>query len=53
MRVISHETEIVVEAVNDEAAKYEAYRRAPFLIWDHRNAAEYDAVTIKEVKDSN
>lgn len=51
MRTVSFETDIEVEAVNEEAARREALQRAQLLIWEHRNKAEYEVLTIKVKKD--
>jgi len=51
MRTVSFETDIEVEAINEQSAKTEALQRAPFLIWEHRNKAEYEVLTIKVKKD--
>jgi hypothetical protein len=46
-RSISHETEIVVEAISEKKAREEALRQAGFLIWDVRNSAEYKVLWAK------
>lgn len=51
MRTVSFETDVEVEAVNEDSAKREAMQRAKFLIWEHRNKAEYEVLTIKIKKD--
>jgi len=47
LRSISHEKEIEIEAPSEEQAKVEAMRQAQFLIWDHRNSAEYEILWIR------
>jgi len=44
LRLISHETEISVEAISEEKAREEALRRSSFLIWEVRNKAEYEVL---------
>lgn len=48
-RSISHETEIVVEAISEEKAREEALRRVHFLIWEIRNKAEYEVLWAKSM----
>lgn len=47
MRTVSFESDLDIEAVNEDSAKRQALEKAPFLIWEHRNSAEYEVLTIK------
>jgi hypothetical protein len=49
-RQISFEQEILVEAANVEAARQEALRIAPDLVFYIKNPTEHRILTIKEVK---
>jgi hypothetical protein len=51
LRSVSHETEIEVEAISEEKAREEAMRQSPFLIWEHRNKAEYEVLFVKPISD--
>ena len=49
MRVVSHETDVVVEASDEEKAKKLAMEQCSFLIWEHRNRAEYEVLTVRQL----
>lgn len=51
MRSISHETEVEVVAPTEDAARREAMDKARFLIWEHRNRAEYEVLWIRPSSD--
>lgn len=48
MRTVSFEADLDIEAATEVAAKRQALEKAPFLIWEHRNKAEYEVLTIKD-----
>lgn len=47
MRTVSHETEIQVDASSGDEAMRTAKEKARFLVWDHRNNAEYEILWVK------
>jgi hypothetical protein len=47
MRTVSFESDVVVQAANEQDAKRQALEKARFIIWEHRNSAEYEVLTIK------
>jgi hypothetical protein len=47
MRTVSFESDVVVQAANEQDAKRQALEKARFIIWEYRNSAEYEVLTIK------
>lgn len=53
MRTVSFETDIVIHAPSEADARRMAMDKARFLIWEHRNSAEYEVLTIKKKDPDN
>jgi len=47
MRTVSFESDVIVQAANEQDAKRQALEKAKFIIWEYRNSAEYEVLTIK------